>query len=66
MLSVNARRGIEPREGVVNDEDVCESVTRSSSDSFYKSHVKAHVFYGPLLQMIKQLQVQCNFIYNFS
>lgn len=45
MLSVNARRGIEPREGVVNDEDVCESVTRSSSDSFYKSHVKAHVFY---------------------
>lgn len=44
---MSALRGVAPREGT-DDGDVCKSVTRPSGDSVYKSHMKAHTFYGPL------------------
>lgn len=52
ILNVNAQRGGKPREGIIDDEDVCKLVTCLSGDSFYKRHTKAHA----LLQ-IKQSQV---------
>lgn len=52
ILNVNAQRDVEPREGIINDEDMCKLVTCLSGDSFYKRHMKAHA----LLQ-IKQSQV---------
>lgn len=59
---MNVQRGAEPREGIINDEDMCKLVTCLSGDSFYKCHTKVH----DVLQIIKQSQVEWDFTNNFS